>query len=201
MLNNQLTSLNMSTRIVIFTFLIIVALCEARKISNDSDKVRRFHRVEGSRIIGGNEAELGQFPYHVSLRNEIGRFCGGAIISNRWALTSQDCVDGIDIDIDWLNIVTATHHSASGGYDYPVDRIVNHPDFIWTTLTNDISLLRTDLEIVFSDLVAAIPISNVHVGAGITAQVSSWGSTVVSVLVTFFWPHRLNFLFTVCLLS
>lgn len=175
----------MATRFVILVFLIFVAVSNARDISDESkvhraQRVQRFQKHGSGRIIGGNEAELGQFPHHVSLRDDIGRFCGGAIISNRWAITSQDCVDGFDIDTDWLNIVTSAHHSAIGGYDYAVDSIVNHPEFDWATLTNDISLLRTDREIVFSDLVAAIPISSEHVGAGITTRTSSWGSTFVS---------------------
>lgn len=167
----------MSTRFLILALLIFVAVSNARGISAEI-KVRREYGSD--RIIGGYEAKQGQFPYHVSLRDDIGRFCGGAIISSRWAMTAQDCVDGFDINIDWLNIVTAAHHSAIGGYDYPVDRIVNHPDFNWANLTNDISLLRTDAEIVFSDLVAAIPISNAYVGAGIMTRTSSWGSIVVS---------------------
>lgn len=179
----------MSTKFVILALLIFVVVTVAREIFDES-KVIRAQRVqrlrnqyvnkEGGRIIGGNEAELGEFPYHVSLRDDIGRFCGGAIISNRWVMTAQHCVDSFDIYIDWLNIVTGAHHSTIGGYDYPVDRIVNHPEFNWATLTNDISLLRTDREIVFGDLVTAIPFSNAHVGAGITTRTSSWGSTVVS---------------------
>lgn len=175
----------MSTRFVILALLLFVAVSNARDISDES-KVRRAQRVQrlrsqaSGRIIGGNEAEPGQFPYHVSLRDEIGRFCGGAIISKRWTMTAQQCVESFDIHIDWLNIVTAAHHSAIGGYDYAIDRIVNHPEFNWATLTNDISLLRTDTDIVFSDLVAAIPFSNEHVGAGIASRASGWGSTFVS---------------------
>lgn len=37
------------------------------------------------RIVGGQDAEYGQFPYIASLRN-IANFhvCGGSVVSNRW---------------------------------------------------------------------------------------------------------------------
>lgn len=40
--------------------------------------------VYNRRILGGDDAEAGQFPYQVSLRSvRNGHFCGGAIISKR----------------------------------------------------------------------------------------------------------------------
>lgn len=44
-------------------------------------------------IIGGNDAELGQFPHMASLRyvlaegQEAVHVCGGGVISSRWVLT------------------------------------------------------------------------------------------------------------------
>jgi secreted trypsin-like serine protease len=37
------------------------------------------------RLVGGRDAEKGQFPHMISLRTiENNHFCGGAIIGDRW---------------------------------------------------------------------------------------------------------------------
>merc|ERR1711923_534473 len=43
------------------------------------------------KIIGGMEAEVGEFPWQVSVRNflvGISHFCGGSIIDPHWILTA-----------------------------------------------------------------------------------------------------------------
>lgn len=48
------------------------------------------------RVVGGEDAEPGQFPYIVSLRrtNINSHMCGGTIISNVYILTACHCTLG-----------------------------------------------------------------------------------------------------------
>lgn len=44
------------------------------------------------RIVGGDDASPGQFPYQISLRIKDSHTCGGSIIDNEWILTAAHCV-------------------------------------------------------------------------------------------------------------
>lgn len=56
----------------------------------------------GSRIIGGRNAQPGEFPHQVSLQFAVPKiapythFCGGSILSENYILTAAHCVDFIE---------------------------------------------------------------------------------------------------------
>ena len=53
------------------------------------------------RIVGGQNASLGEFPYLVNLgfsvgsSNDVSFKCGGALISRRYVLTAAHCVTNL----------------------------------------------------------------------------------------------------------
>jgi secreted trypsin-like serine protease len=69
--------------LIIASFLIFSAALGASLPRNDIE----------SRIIGGNEASLGQFPHMVSIRlvERNQHFCGGAVLNDRWILSAAHC--------------------------------------------------------------------------------------------------------------
>lgn len=144
-----------------------------------------------ARIFGGSVAQKGQFPYQISLRQwksekdpSIGvnvtsyvHSCGGAILNERWAVSAAHCSQS-HRDVRKLLIVVGAHH-INDGIRYPVDQIINHPEFALDTYRNDIALIKTIWAIQFNARVAPIAFSRQHVEGSGSGVVSGWGLTQV----------------------
>ena len=48
----------------------------------------------GTRIINGNKAAEGRYPYAVSLRDDVGHFCGGSLVAPDVVLSAAHCAGG-----------------------------------------------------------------------------------------------------------
>ncbi|XP_037042385.1 chymotrypsin-2-like [Bradysia coprophila] len=143
---------------------------------NSLPSYHRFHL----RIVGGEDAVAGQFPYQASIRllDNFHR-CGGSILNSRFILTAAHCTDGEMLVPSNLIAVVGALYPLEGGYSMNVDRVVQHPEWDITVVANDIAMLRTAETIVYSDTVQpiALPTHNIVIGAKVV--MSGWGMTSV----------------------
>lgn len=78
----------------------------------------------------------------------------------------------------------------SGGTNYILESVYNHLEYDYTTLQNDITLLKTETAITGSSVVASIPIGSTTIGSGVAVTLSGWGLTAVIGSV----PNNLQFI-------
>ncbi|XP_037789183.1 LOW QUALITY PROTEIN: phenoloxidase-activating factor 3-like [Penaeus monodon] len=154
------------------------------------------------KIVGGEDAPLGAWPWMVILRGRVnGRrswFCGGALVSDRYVLTAAHCFkESLGVVVEKARIGEHTlsfdpdcskGRCAPSPQDIPVERIIRHPQYgSPCTECNDIALLRLSRPAVLhSGFVTPVclPINpdqdmgfSEHDFQGKAAWAAGWGST------------------------
>lgn len=144
-------------------------------------------RTFAARIIDGENATWGQFPYSAQLVTSLPRespsgsfqiydqYCGGSVISKQHILTAAHCVDGA-IRVK----VKLGHYSDAvlGGQKiYAVEYVHVHPAFNRTSRENDIALVQVYDPITFSSIIKAVQLSCSYTQSNTQVQVAGSGLT------------------------
>ncbi|KAJ3649457.1 hypothetical protein Zmor_021198 [Zophobas morio] len=132
-------------------------------------------KFKNPRIINGNPASEGQFPWQAALfmANEwFTWFCGGSIISEEWILTAGHCVK----EALSAQIVTGSLNVHQGTISNTTN-FITHEGFDFDTVSNDIGLARLDPPLKFDENTAAISLSTQELGPDVDITISGWGYT------------------------
>ncbi|CAH1794648.1 unnamed protein product, partial [Owenia fusiformis] len=114
------------------------------------------------RILGGNEASPGWWPWFVSLEGgpDQKHFCGGAIINEEWVLTAAHCVGGINTGYPEEWTIRAGHpRKDTFGAHLQIrgaNATYSHPGFDKYMFNNDVGLIHLDAPFVFNDFVRPV---------------------------------------------
>lgn len=128
------------------------------------------------RILRGQNAQPGQFPYQASIcRINRVNFCGGAILNRNWVLTSARCLERA-LPRNLL-VVVGAHRTFGDGITHHVSSYVNNPDYNAQTLQNNLALINTNTSILFNANVRPITLPRQDIpDSGVSAILSGWGN-------------------------
>lgn len=147
------------------------------------------------KIVGGDLAKIGEAPHQVSLRYKAYdfHFCGGSIIGKRWILTAAHCVS--NFRANQLEIVAGNLQLGNGGRRYRVEKIVSHKGFKYSTVENDIALVKVVKDIKYSKEVNAIKLNSRFLEGTEPVSLYGWGLTNVSkgLFISNFSPFKPSF--------
>lgn len=136
-----------------------------------------------NRIVNGSNAEQGQFPHNVELgvRDERIFFCGGSIITNWHILSAAHCVKlFVTLPENLQAYFDAWKNDEPAYYAY-IEQVIIHPEY--ADYHDDISLLRTTTEIIFSENIRPIALPTTNLAQNFDtfrALVAGWGAMWVS---------------------
>ena len=145
------------------------------------------------RIVNGEDAVPGQFPYQALLEFFGIGVCGGSIYNEYTIITAAHCcvpIDEGEIEL-WDTQISAGQIDIYDD-DYNVNIILIksyliHPDYnhnhnhsITESYHNDICLLTLKTHLEFNDKVKAIELKSANLTAGTKCTLSGWGTLRVS---------------------
>ncbi|GJQ74528.1 hypothetical protein Trydic_g21393 [Trypoxylus dichotomus] len=127
------------------------------------------------RIVGGIEANIEDFPYQISLQYKGRHFCGGSIISSNLVVTAAHCTDGIKKPSS-LSVRAGSASHKEGGEIYNVKEILQHPEYDSRIIDYDVSIIKTEEDFKFSDVIKAVSLADKAIGPNHYAVASGWGT-------------------------
>ncbi|XP_051885669.1 prothrombin [Pristis pectinata] len=149
-----------------------------------------------SRIVHGQEAEMGSSPWQVMLfqKDPQQLLCGGSLLSDQWVITAAHCIlyPPWNKNFSASDIVVRLGKHIRAQYEVKrekivkLDKIIVHPYYDWqTNLNRDIALLHMVKPISFSDYISPICLPTREVTARLLqnqhkGRVTGWGNLAES---------------------
>ncbi|XP_019384134.1 PREDICTED: suppressor of tumorigenicity 14 protein-like [Crocodylus porosus] len=143
-------------------------------------------QVKKNRIVGGEDARSGKWPWQASLQmGTYGHICGASVISNRWLISAAHCFldsDSIRYSLPsgWKAYMGIRIMSKNSNHVAmrSIKRIVVHPRYDQYISDYDVALLEMETPVFFSELVQPIclPSSPRIFFYGTVCYVTGWGA-------------------------
>ncbi|XP_036446361.1 transmembrane protease serine 9-like [Colossoma macropomum] len=143
-----------------------------------------------TKIVGGQDASPGSWPWQASLQTDGAHFCGGSLINSNWVLSAAHCIDS-------NSSATVTVHlgEQSLGISNPnvtsrsVSQVIVHPSYNSDTKDNDIALLQLSSSVTFTNYIT--PVCLAAAGStffnGTLTWVTGWGDIASNVSLSSPW--------------
>nr|XP_048708828.1 serine protease 27-like [Caretta caretta] len=126
--------------------------------------------MESPRIVGGNDAKNGSWPWQVSIREGSNHVCGGSLIASMGEDTSA-----YHVNLGEYQLLNPSESLVS----FPIKKIYRHPNYTDIRSSSDIALVELETPVNFNRVIRPIclPASSVEFPMGMECWVTGWGDT------------------------
>jgi len=153
-----------------------------------------------TRIVGGQPAKLGQYPWLANLgfrknsNSDLTYNCGGSLISSRWVLTAAHCVIHLPLGYSLAGVRLGEHdlntekdceegRCADPVQNFGIEKVIAHEDYGKPVeFQNDIALIKLDREAQENSFVVPVCLpwadeGEDYLSLGVNVEVAGWGAT------------------------
>lgn len=145
-------------------------------------------RYQSARIIGGQKASLGEFPWQIALFFHINGtnfvFCGGSLISSKYVLTAAHCAEEFN---DWLLVILGAQNIYQNEPTQVRMNITNmnnikiHGEWDSSSLANDIAVIKLPEEVTENEYIKRVKLPSFSERNNLfeyeISIISGWGRT------------------------
>uniref|UniRef100_A0A336LWU0 CSON004308 protein n=1 Tax=Culicoides sonorensis TaxID=179676 RepID=A0A336LWU0_CULSO len=150
-------------------------------------------------IVGGTEAEKNEFPHQALLGNNVGFFCGGSLVSEKFVLTAAHCLTPTRPTKVMLGIHNKQYKSKDT-QTFDVSQVIIHPSYKKPVVYNDIGLVQLRKKVKLTPYVrpiclptrkqvALLPKSLLATGFGLTSYDGDQSNTLQKISLPLI-PHQ-----------
>ncbi|XP_015745070.2 prostasin-like [Python bivittatus] len=163
--------------------LLVVGLLQLAKLQDAADSGAGCRKsLHSARIVGGQPASEGSWPWQAGLSFFNMTFCGGTLIAKQWVLTAAHCFIWIPAEIEGLTVELGVHqlmNPSNNSEKNGIKQIIVHPNYKANDTQNDIALVELSAPVNFTDYISpmCLPKSSVQFADNASCWVTGWGRT------------------------
>ncbi|KAM9584079.1 serine protease 27 [Trichechus inunguis] len=132
-----------------------------------------------NRMVGGEDAQDGEWPWQVSIQRNGSHFCGGSLITARWVLSAAHCFPNTS-EMSLYRVLLGARQLVKPGPHAvyaQVKRVESNPLYQGMASSADVALVELEEAVTFTDYIIPVCLPDPSVfKAGMNCSVTGWGS-------------------------
>ncbi|XP_021099998.1 serine protease 27 isoform X3 [Heterocephalus glaber] len=145
------------------------------------------HRKMLNRMVGGQDAMEGEWPWQVSIQRNGSHFCGGSLITEQWVLTAAHCFSkplfspSSTSETSLYQVLLGARQLLQPGPHAiytRVKRVESNPLYQGMASSADVALVELEAPVIFSNYILPVcmPDPSVTFETDMNCWVTGWGS-------------------------